>query len=62
MGKIDKDAYKLSQDMLDGASEYVKRKMFRKNSPIVIVENDKLYLLDKDKNKKEIKAVKKKVR
>ncbi len=62
MGKIDKDAYKLSQDMLNGASDYVKRKMFRKNSPIVVVENDKLYLLDKDKNKKEIKAVKKKVR
>ena len=62
MSKIDKDAYKLSQDMLNGASDYVKRKMFRKNSPIVVVENDKLYLLDKDKNKKEIKAVKKKVR
>lgn len=62
MGKIDKDAYKLSQDMLNGASDYVKRKMFRKNSPIVVVENDKLYLLDKDKNKKEIKAVNKKVR
>jgi len=62
MGKIDKDGYKLSQDMLDGASDYIKRKMFRKNSPIVVVENDKLYLLDKDKNKKEIKAVKKKVR
>jgi len=62
MSKIDKDAYKLSQDMLNGASDYVKRKMFRKNSPIVVVENDKLYLLDKDKNKKEIKEVKKKVR
>ena len=58
MKKNKKDNDMLSQNMLKGASEYIKQKAFRKNSPIVILEDDKLYLLDKNKKKKEIKTVK----
>jgi hypothetical protein len=60
MKKKENDTYDLSQKMLAGASDYIKRKAFKKNSQIIIIEDDKLYRLDNNKNnnKNEIKTVK----
>jgi len=52
-----KDNYSLSQDILNGASEYIRKKAFRKNLPIVIMENDGLYLLNKDNKKTKIESI-----
>jgi len=54
MKKKQKDEYSLSRELLNGASEYIKQKAFKKNSPIVIMEDGKLYLLDKNNKKTKI--------
>lgn len=51
-----KDKGNFSQKMLENAPDYIKRKNFRRNLPIVVMEGDNLYLLDKNNNMKEIKS------
>jgi hypothetical protein len=46
---------KLTQEILNGASDWIKRKKFRKKLPIVILTNSKLFLLFKDGTKVVIK-------
>ncbi|MFA5518693.1 MAG: hypothetical protein WDA74_05495 [Spirochaetota bacterium] len=51
-----KDKGNFSQKMLEKAPDYIKRKNFRRNLPIVVMEGDNLYLLDKNNNMKKIKS------
>jgi len=56
MKKKQGDNPPLSAEILKGASDYIKQKAFRKNSPIVIMENGKIYHLDKNNKKTEVKT------
>ena len=57
MAKISND--NLPEDIFKKASDYARRKHFRKNQPIIILEDDKLYLLDKNNVKTFIKDINK---
>jgi len=46
----------LTQELCNEASEYAKKEMFKKNSPIVIIENGKLFHLFKNGDKKIIRG------
>ncbi len=47
----------LTDEILKKAGDYTKKKVFRENLPIVIVEHNKLYRLYKDNTKEFIKEL-----